>query len=63
VTVDDDDLSDLSDDDEVIQTGEEKDKDMKFIKLNLKPTSNPRIKQLFPKTDKVVILVIGAVYF
>ncbi|KAF6023204.1 hypothetical protein EB796_018486 [Bugula neritina] len=38
---------------QILKTGEEKDKDMKFIKLNLKPTSNQRIKQLFPKTDKV----------
>jgi len=59
VTVDDDDLSDLSDDDAVLQTSEEKDKDMKLIKLSLKPTSNPRVKQLFPNTVKVVISVIS----
>jgi len=59
VTVGDDDLSDLSDEDVVLQTGEEKDKDMKLVKLNLKPTSNPRIKQLFPNTVKVVISNLG----
>jgi len=59
VTADDGDLSDLSDEDEVLQTSEEKDKDMKLVKLNLKPTSNPRIKQLFSNTVKVITLFIG----
>jgi len=59
VTADDGDLSDLSDEDEVLQTSEEKDKDMKLVKLNLKPTSNLRIKQLFSNTVKVITLFIG----
>ncbi|KAF6033492.1 hypothetical protein EB796_008203 [Bugula neritina] len=48
-----DDLSDLSDDDENLYPDRKEVEDMKFIRLRLNPTSNPKIRQLFSNTDKV----------
>jgi len=56
LTVDDlsdDDLSDLSEDDDNLYPDEENEEGMKLIQLELKPTTNPKIKQLFSNTDKV----------
>jgi len=50
-----DDLSDLSDDDDNLYPDEKEVEDMKFIRLRLNPTINPKIKQLFSNTDKVII--------
>jgi len=49
----DDDLSDLSEDDDNLYPDEENEEGMKLIQLELKPTTNSRIKQLFSNTDKV----------
>jgi len=49
----DDDLSDLSEDDDNLYPDEDNKKGMKLIQLEPKPTTNSRIKQLFSKTDKV----------
>jgi len=51
----DDDLSDISEDDDNLYPDEENEKDMKLIQLELKPTTNPRIKKLFSNTDKVIV--------
>jgi len=51
----DDDLSDLSEDDDNLYPDKEIEEDMKLIQLELKPTTNPKIKQLFSKTDKVSV--------
>ncbi|KAF6026051.1 hypothetical protein EB796_015641 [Bugula neritina] len=51
--LDDDDLSDLSEDNGSLQSDRENKKGIKLIQLELKPTTNPRIKQLFSNTDKV----------
>jgi len=48
-----DDLSDLSEDDDNLYPDEENKEDMKLVPLELKPTTNPKIKQLFSNTDKV----------
>ncbi|KAF6026047.1 hypothetical protein EB796_015644 [Bugula neritina] len=50
----DDDMSDLSEDDDNLYPDEENEKDMKLIQLELKPTTNPRIKKLFSNTDKLI---------
>jgi len=50
-----DDLSDLSDDEENLCPDGKEVEDMKFIGLRLNPTSNPKIIQLFSNTDKVLI--------
>jgi len=55
--LDDDDLSDLSEDDDNLHPEQENEKDIKLIQLELKPTNNPRIKQLFSNTDKVNVSV------
>ncbi|KAF6039057.1 hypothetical protein EB796_002635 [Bugula neritina] len=47
-----DDLSDLSDDDENLYPDVEKVEEMKFIRLRLNPTCNPKIRQLFSNTNK-----------
>jgi len=52
-----DDLSDLSDDDENMCPGEEEVEEMKLIRLRLSPTSNSKIKQLFSNTDKVIMFI------
>jgi len=49
----DEDLSDLSEDDDTLYPDGENEKDMKLIQLELKLTTNLRIKQLFSNTDKV----------
>ncbi|KAF6041121.1 hypothetical protein EB796_000568 [Bugula neritina] len=49
-----DDLSDLSDDDENLYPDRKEVEEMKFIRLRLNPTSNPKIRQLFSNTDKVI---------
>jgi len=51
----DDDLSDLSEDDDNLYPDEENKEDMKLVQLELKPTTNPRIKKLFSNTDKVIV--------
>ncbi|KAF6034219.1 hypothetical protein EB796_007478 [Bugula neritina] len=48
-----DDLSDLSDDEENLYPDRKEVEEMKFIRLRLNPTSNPKIRQLFSNTDKV----------
>jgi len=52
-----DDLSDLSEDDDNLYPGGENGEDIKLIQLELKPTTNPKIKQLFSDTDKVNVSV------
>jgi len=52
---DDDNLSDLSEDDDNLYPDEENEEQMKLIPLELKPTTNPKIKQLFSKTEKVSV--------
>ncbi|KAF6040768.1 hypothetical protein EB796_000932 [Bugula neritina] len=49
-----DDLSGLSDDDENLYPDGKEVEEMKFIRLRLNPTSNPKIRQLFSNTDKVI---------
>jgi len=51
------DLSDLSDEDENLYPDREEVEEMKFIRLRLNPTSNPEIRQLFSNTDKVITSV------
>jgi len=55
MTADDDgDLSDLSEeDDDTLYPDEENEEGIRLIHLELKPTTNPRIKQIFSNTDKV----------
>ncbi|KAF6018683.1 hypothetical protein EB796_023013 [Bugula neritina] len=54
-----DDLSDLSEDDNnLYPDGENEEAEgLKLIQLELKPTTNPKIKQLFSDTDKVNVSV------
>jgi len=52
-----DDLSDLSEDDDNLYPDGENGKGLKLIQLELKPTTNPKIKQLFSDTDKVNVSV------
>jgi len=57
-----DDLSDLSDDDENLYPDKEEIENMKFIRLRLNPTSNPKIRQLFSNTDKVITSNVYLLY-
>jgi len=57
-----DDLSDLSDDDENLYPDVKEVEDMKFIRLRLNPTSNPKIRQLFSNTDKVITSNVYVLY-
>jgi len=57
VTADDDDLSDLSEDDDNLYPDGENEEDVKLIKPNLKTTRNPRIKNLFSNGEKVGVPV------
>jgi len=50
----DDDLSDLSDEDEYLYPDEEGEK-MKLMRLKLEGTTSFKIKKLFSNTDKVII--------
>jgi len=52
-----DDLSDLSEDEDNLYPDGENGEDMKLIQLELKPTTNPKIKQLFSDMDKVNVSV------
>jgi len=58
-----DDLSDLSDDDENLYPDRKEVENMKFIRLRLNPTSNPKIRQLFSNTDKVITSNFYVLYF
>jgi len=49
----DDDLSNLSEDDDNLYPDKENEGNVKLIQLELKPTTNPKIKKLFLNTDKV----------
>jgi len=49
----DDDLSDLSKDDDNLYPDKENKEGLELVQLELKQTTNPRIKQLFSNTDKV----------
>jgi len=49
-----DDISDLSDEDDNLYPDKEEVKEMKLIRLRLNPTSNPKLRQLFSNTDKVM---------
>ena len=57
-----DDLSDLSDDDENLYPDRKEVEEMKFIRLRLNPTSNPKIRQLFSNTDKVITSNVYVLY-
>jgi len=56
------DLSDLSDDDEQLYPDGAEVENMKFIRLRLNPTSNPKIQQLFLNTDKVITSNVYVLY-
>jgi len=56
-----DDLSDLSDEDEYLYP-DKKGVELKLIKPKLNPTTNPRIKQLFSNTDKVLTCYLVSCY-
>jgi len=53
-----DDLSDLSDEDEYSYPDKEKGVQMRFIRPKLETTTNSKIKQLFSNTDKVIFRII-----
>jgi len=57
-----DDLSELSDDDENLYPDRKEVENMKFIRLRLNPTSNPKIRQLFSNTDKVITSSVYVLY-
>jgi len=49
-----DDLSDLSEDDDNLYPDVENGEGLNLVQLEMKPTTNPKIKQLFSDTDKVM---------
>jgi len=57
VTADDDDLSDLSEDDDNLYPDGENEEDVNLIQPNLKTTRNLRIKYLFSNAEKVGVSI------